>query len=80
MDEKNESKEDNISRFDETDLKNLIYQEIIKIVEPLEHKGKYRGNSHHLTQEICGKLSPAIMEKVEMGYTGKIKWKFKKEA
>lgn len=79
MVEKDKNKEDDVSRFDETDLKNLIYREVIQIVEPLEHEGKYRGNSHHLTQEICEKLSPVIMEKIKMENLGKIEWTFKKE-
>ena len=40
--------EEFVPNFDENDLKNLIYKEVIQIVEPLESKGKYKGNSHHL--------------------------------
>lgn len=52
-----------IEDFDEIDLKNILYREIIQIVEPLEGKGKYKGNGHHLTQEIVEKVSSAIWDK-----------------
>lgn len=52
-----------IEDFDETDLKNMLYAEIIQIVQPLEGKGKYKGNSHHLAQEIVEKVSSAIWKK-----------------
>lgn len=48
-------------KLNKTDLENLIYKEVIQILEPLEHNGKYKGNSHHLTQDICEKLSSDIM-------------------
>lgn len=50
-------------RFDKTDLKNLIYSEVIQILQPLEAIEKYKGNSHHLTQEICEKLADAMVIK-----------------
>jgi hypothetical protein len=53
-------------KFNETDLKNVIYKEVIQILEPLEEKGKYKGNTHHLTQDIVEKVSAAIMEKMDI--------------
>lgn len=53
-------------KFDETDLKNLIYKETIQIVEPLEHEGMYKGNAHHLTQKIVDKVASAIIEKIRL--------------
>lgn len=50
-----------IIEIDENTLNNLLYKDIIQVLEPLESKGKYKGNSHHLTQEIVEKLSPNIM-------------------
>lgn len=50
-------------RFDENDLKNLIYKTVIQILEPLEATKRYKGNSHHLTQEICEKLASAMIIK-----------------
>lgn len=64
MDEKNKGKKGAIARFDETDLKNIIYREVIQILEPLEGSGAIKRNTHHLTQEICERLSPVIMEKI----------------
>lgn len=52
-----------IENFEKVDLENLLYKEIIKMLEPLEWKGKYKGNSHHLTQDIVAKVSSAIWEK-----------------
>lgn len=52
--------------FDETDLKNVIYKEVIQILEPLESKGKYNENAHHLTQDIVEKVSSAILEKIDI--------------
>lgn len=68
-------------KFDEADLKNLIYKEVVQILEPLEWKGKYKGNAHHLTQEICERLSSVIKEKIDMIAADKIKieWKFDKK-
>lgn len=73
--------EEFIQSFDKTDLDNLIYKEVIQILEPLEGKGKYTGNTHHLAQEICSKLSPVIMEKMDLAARQKIKveQKFNKE-
>lgn len=51
-----------VDELDETYLKNLIYRDVIQILEPLEHSEKYKGNSHHLTQEIVEKLSSDIIE------------------
>ena len=53
-------------KFTDTDLKNVIYKEVIQILEPLEGKGKYKGNAHHLTQDICEKVAIAIMEKMDI--------------
>ena len=53
-------------KFDESNLKNVIYKEIIQILEPLEAKEKYRGNAHHLTQDIVEKVSAAIMGKMDI--------------
>lgn len=53
-------------KMDETNLKNVIYKEVIQILEPLEGKGKYMGNAHHLTQDICEKVVAAIMEKMDI--------------
>lgn len=50
-------------RFDKNDLDNLIYRVVIQILQPLEAIGKYKGNSHHLTQEICKKLAEAMIVK-----------------
>lgn len=49
------------SKLNEIDLENLMYKEIIQILQSLEHNEKYKGNSHHLTQDICKKLSSNIM-------------------
>lgn len=48
-------------RFDKNDLKNLIYNEVIQILQPLEAIEKYKGNSHHLAQDICEKLADAMI-------------------
>lgn len=48
-------------RFDKNDLKNLIYSVVIQILQPLEAIEKYKGNSHHLAQEICEKLADAMI-------------------
>lgn len=50
-------------RFDKNDLKNLIYSEVIQILQPLEAIEKYKGNSHHLAQDICEKLADAMIIK-----------------
>ncbi len=52
--------------FDKTNLKNVIYKEVIIIVEPLEWRGKYKGNAHHLAQDIVEKVATAIMEKLDV--------------
>jgi hypothetical protein len=52
--------------FDKTNLKNLNYKEVVQILEPLEFKGKYKGNAHHLTQDIVEKVSTAIMERMDI--------------
>ncbi len=51
-------------KIDESNLKNVIYKEVIRILEPLESKGEYRGNAHHLAQDIVEKVTSAIMEKM----------------
>lgn len=48
-------------RFDKNDLKNLIYGTVIQILQPLEAIEKYKGNSHHLTQDISEKLADAMI-------------------
>lgn len=48
-------------RFDKNDLKNLIYNSVVQILQPLEAIDKYKGNSHHLAQEICEKLADAMI-------------------
>lgn len=53
-------------KFDEVNLKNVIYKEVIQILEPLEFKEKYIGNAHHLTQDIVEKVSAAIMRKMDI--------------
>jgi len=53
-------------RIDESNLKNVIYKEVIKILEPLESRGKYRGNAHHLTQDIVEKVTFAIMKNMDI--------------
>lgn len=52
--------------FDKTNLKNVIYKEVIQILEPLEGREKYRGNAHHLAQDIVEKVASAIMEKMDV--------------
>ncbi len=52
--------------FDKTNLKNVIYKEVIIIIEPLEWRGKYKGNAHHLAQDIVEKVATAIMEKLDV--------------
>ena len=41
---------------DENDFKNKLYDTLIKELQPLEHNGKYKGNSHHLTQRLVEKI------------------------
>lgn len=53
-------------KLDESNLKNVIYKEVIQILEPLESRGKYKGNAHHLTQDIVEKVTSAIMEKMDI--------------
>lgn len=53
-------------KFDVSNLKNVIYKEIIELLEPLEGSGKYKGNAHHLTQDIVEKVASAIMEKMDV--------------
>ena len=52
--------------FDKTNLKNVIYKEVIQILEPLEGREKYKGNAHHLAQDIVEKVATAIMEKFDV--------------
>ncbi len=71
-DEYNEIREDLSARmvgkinFDKTNLKNVIYKEIIQILEPLEWEGKYNLNAHHLAQDIVEKVATAIIEKMDV--------------
>jgi glutamyl-tRNA reductase len=53
-------------KFDKENLKNVIYKEVIQILEPLEGREKYKGNAHHLTQDIVEKVTSAIMEKMDV--------------
>lgn len=53
-------------KFEEKNLKNVIYKEVIRILEPLEDRGKYKGSAHHLTQDITEKVASAIMEKMDI--------------
>lgn len=39
--------------MDINDLQNKVYYETVKITEGREANGSYRGNGHHLAQEIC---------------------------
>ena len=43
------------------DLNNLVYQAVQPIVEGREHDGSYRGNGHHLAQEITEAICKAIV-------------------
>lgn len=36
----------------ETDFKNTAYRALIKELQSIEASGKYKGNSHHLTQRL----------------------------
>ncbi len=51
-----------VDELQEIDLKNLIYKDVIQILESPEHRGLYKGNSHHLTQKIVEKFFPNITE------------------
>ena len=53
-------------KFDVSNLKNVIYKEVIQILEPLEGREKYKGNAHHLAQDIVEKVASAIMEKMDV--------------
>ncbi len=53
-------------KFDEMDLKNLVFKEVVQILEPIEWEGSYKGNAHHLSQKIAEKVTNAIMEKMDI--------------
>jgi NTP pyrophosphatase (non-canonical NTP hydrolase) len=41
-------------------MKNIIYQAVSKITEGREANGSYRGNGHHLAQEITDAVDAAL--------------------
>ena len=47
---------------DENDFKNKLYDTLIRELQPLEHNGKYKGNSHHLTQRLTEQIVNDILK------------------
>lgn len=47
---------------DESDFKNKLYDILIRELQPLEHNGKYKGNSHHLTQRLTEQIVNDILK------------------
>lgn len=46
----------------ENDFKNKLYDTLIRKLQPLEHNGKYKGNSHHLTQRLTEQIVNDILK------------------
>ena len=53
---------------DENDFKNKLYDILIRELQPFEHNGKYKGNSHHLTQRLTEQIVNDILK-------GELEWK-----
>ena len=44
-------------------IENVIYRSIIGLCEKKEHEGMYRGNGHHLAQELTKAVSEGMLPK-----------------
>lgn len=44
-------------------IENKIYVSVIGLCEKRESTGAYRGNGHHLAQEICVKVTEGLLPK-----------------
>lgn len=42
-------------------IESKVYMSIIGLCEEKEHKGTYKGNGHHLAQELCIKVSEGLL-------------------
>lgn len=42
-------------------VENKIYRAVIGICEGREHNGSYKGNGHHLAQELCRAVSIELL-------------------
>lgn len=42
-------------------IENKIYASIIGLCEEKENNGSYRGNGHHLAQDLCVKISQGLL-------------------
>jgi hypothetical protein len=47
-------------------IENRIYASIIELCEEKESNGTYIGNGHHLAQNLCVKISEALLPKQQM--------------
>jgi hypothetical protein len=47
-----------------SELSNLVYEAVVGITEEREHKGSYKGNGHHLAQEITAAVCKALEKAV----------------
>lgn len=44
--------EENETKMQENEVKNLVYQATFALFEHLEHNKRYQGNGHHLAQRV----------------------------
>lgn len=48
--------------LDKTDFMNTIHKSIIAELEQREHEGQYKGNAHHLAQELVDLIVKGVCE------------------
>tara|TARA_Y100000034_G_scaffold123822_1_gene171164 strand:+ start:1440 stop:1655 length:216 start_codon:yes stop_codon:yes gene_type:complete len=47
----------------DADIKNAAYDAVIVFYEGLEHRGRVRGNGHHMAQKIAAAASELLRER-----------------
>lgn len=64
-----------------SDVDTEVFERLEDNIRGLLEREGLKGNSHHLTQEICEKLDPVIIKKIDLvtEQKMKIKWRFNKE-
>jgi hypothetical protein len=54
-----------------SELNNLVYEAVVGITEEREHNGSYRGNGHHLAQEITASVCKALETAINIDHPAK---------
>jgi hypothetical protein len=58
----------------DSNLSNLVYGAVSKITEERENNGSYKGNGHHLAQEITEAVCEAVSTEMPIIIKSKKKW------